>query len=76
MICMPLRTLLAAFLVVATTGPVGWADVRLPKLFTDNMMLQRDKPVRVWGWAEPGEDVNVTLAALKDATKADDKGEW
>ena len=76
MICMPLRTLLAAFLVVATTGPVGWADVRLPKLFTDNMMLQRDKPVRVWGWAEPGEDVTVTLAALKAATKADDKGEW
>ena len=52
------------------------ADVRLPKIFSDNMMLQRDLPVRVWGWAEAGEAVSVALAGKTVATKADEKGEW
>lgn len=38
------------------------ADVRLPNLFGDHMVLQRNKPVPVWGWADPGEKVSVTLA--------------
>jgi len=52
------------------------ADVRLPKIFTDNMMLQRDLPVRVWGWADAGEAVSVALQGTTVATKADDKGQW
>ena len=52
------------------------ADVRLPKFFTDNMMLERDKAIRVWGWAEPGEDVQVALAGKNAATKADGEGRW
>lgn len=52
------------------------ADVRLPRFFTDNMMLQRERPVRVWGWAAPGEDVKVTLADRNAAAKADEKGRW
>jgi sialate O-acetylesterase len=52
------------------------ADVRMPKIFTDNMMLQRDMPVRVWGWADPGEAVSVAVAGVTAATKADDKGQW
>ena len=34
------------------------------------MVLQRDKPINVWGWAEPGEDVKVTLGAASASTKA------
>ena len=52
------------------------ADVRLPKIFTDNMMLQRDQAVRVWGWADAGEAVSVTLAGRTATAKTDDKGEW
>ncbi|KAB2640978.1 MAG: sialate O-acetylesterase [Verrucomicrobia bacterium] len=52
------------------------ADVRLPKIFTDNMMLQRDLPVHVWGWADAGEAVSVTLSGKTAATKADAKGQW
>ncbi|MCX6926168.1 MAG: hypothetical protein NT154_23615, partial [Verrucomicrobia bacterium] len=52
------------------------ADVRLPKIFTDNMMLQRDQPVRVWGWADAGEAVTVTLAGNTAATNADKNGQW
>ena len=60
---------------------MGWAasamaDVRLPKIFTDDMMLQRDQSIRVWGWAEPGEAVTVALADKNAATQADAKGQW
>jgi len=61
--------------VVASALPAA-ADVRLPKFFTDNMMLQRDQPVRVWGWADGGEAVSVALKGTTVATKANDKGEW
>ncbi len=65
---------LCAF-ALATVIPAT-ADVRLPKIFTDNMVLQRELPVRVWGWAEAGEAVSVTLAGNHAETKADAKGQW
>lgn len=56
--------------------PCARADVRLPKIFGDHMVLQRDKPINVWGWAEPGEDVKVTLGAASASTKAGADGKW
>ena len=70
----PLELLLLAS-ALASALPAA-ADVRLPKIFTDNMMLQRGQTVRVWGWAEAGEAVSVALAGKSASTKADDKGEW
>lgn len=52
------------------------ADVRLPKIFTDNMMLQRDHAIRVWGWANPGEAVTVTLAGKNATSKTGENGQW
>jgi sialate O-acetylesterase len=52
------------------------ADVRLPAIFTDHAVLQRDMPVPVWGWADPGEDVAVTIAGQTHKVTADDKGKW
>ncbi len=69
----PRLLLLAA--AVVTAMPAA-ADVRLPKIFTDNMMLQRDLPVRVWGWADAGEAVSVTLLGKSATTKTDAKGQW
>ena len=66
--------ILCAFTAAAAIPAM--ADVRLPRIFTDNMMFQRDLPVRVWGWADPGEAVSVTLAGNNASTKADDKGQW
>ena len=42
--------------------PLVRADVKLPAMFTDHAVLQRDMPVPVWGWADPGEKVTVTIA--------------
>src|SRR6267142_159440 len=52
------------------------ADVKLPAMFTDHAVLQRDMPVPVWGWADPGEEVTVSIAGQTQKTKADDKGKW
>lgn len=62
-------------LLVASALPAA-ADVRLPKIFTDNMLMQRGVAVRVWGWADAGEAVSAAMAGTTLATKADDKGQW
>jgi sialate O-acetylesterase len=54
---------LAATLVLAT-GAI--ADVRLPALFSDGLVLQRDTTVPLWGWARPGEVVVVRPSWSKD----------
>jgi sialate O-acetylesterase len=70
---------LARMMVVTTltvaASPLT-AAVRMPTVFTDNMMLQRDRPVRIWGWADAGESVEVRLAGATAQAKADAKGQW
>ncbi|HEX4416009.1 MAG TPA: sialate O-acetylesterase [Lacipirellulaceae bacterium] len=45
-------------------------------MFTDHAVLQRDMPVPVWGWADPGEEVKVSIAGQTEKATADDKGNW
>ncbi len=52
------------------------AEVRLPALLSDHMVLQREKPVRIWGSAEPGESITVELAGQSKNTKTDEHGQW
>ena len=52
------------------------AEVTTAPLFTDNMVLQRDAKVPVWGKASPGEPVTVSFNGQTKATKADAKGKW
>ena len=52
------------------------AQVRLPSFFSDHMVLQRQQPIPVWGWAKPGEKVTVSLHNKSVATKADKAGKW
>ena len=62
--------------VVGMTGPSAQADVRLPTFFSDHMVLQRDVPLPVWGWAAPGEGVALRLGAESRTATADDQGRW
>lgn len=62
-----------AFLLFATAPH---AEVKLPSVFTDHMVLQRDKTVPVWGKAAPGEEVTVEFAGQKKTTKAGADGKW
>lgn len=45
-------------------------------LFQSGMVLQRDKPIRVWGWAEPGEKVTVTFAGQEQSAVAEADRGW
>lgn len=57
-------------------SPSASAEVRLPNVFSDHMVLQRDKPIKVWGWAAPGESVRVALAGKTAAATVTSDGEW
>jgi len=52
------------------------ADVKLPAIFGDHMVLQRDAHVPVWGWANPGEGVTVTAGSATAKTTAGADGKW
>ena len=62
-------------IIISLSSPV-LADVRLPALIGDNMVLQRDTAVKVWGWADPGEQVTVIFAERKGATVTGPDGAW
>ena len=64
--------IICAILIIKTAR----ADIRLPSVIGSNMVLQRGMPVPIWGWAEPGEQVSVTLGSQKTTTKADRGGAW
>ena len=70
-----IRTLIYITLLVAIFLPAS-AEVRLASIFTDHMVLQRDKPLTLWGWAEPGESITLDLAGQSGKTTADAQGRW
>jgi sialate O-acetylesterase len=72
----PPRHLLSFLALLSFATSPLLADVRLPALFTDHMVLQQGQKNRVWGWAEPGEDVIVTISGQKQTAKANAKGKW
>lgn len=71
-----MKKLFLSFLAVALLAAPAMADVRVSKVFTDNAVLQRDMPVKVWGWADAGEKVAVSFAGQKVETTANDAGKW
>jgi sialate O-acetylesterase len=63
-----------AFLLLLATA--ARADVKLPAIFGDHMVLQRDATVPVWGTAAPGEEVSVSIAGQGVSAKAGADGKW
>jgi sialate O-acetylesterase len=69
---LPMKSLLY-LLLLATSAH---AAVKLPSIFTDHMVLQRDKAVPIWGKAAAGEEISVEFAGQKKTAKADASGQW
>ena len=73
------RVRVASSLVLLTAlsmvSPVA-AAVRLPSIFTSHMVLQRDMPVPVWGWADAGEQITVTVLGQKVTAMPGEGGKW
>ena len=56
-----MRRAIAVAAIVLAGVQAGYADVRLPGVIGSSMVLQRDRPVPIWGWADAGEEVTLVL---------------
>jgi sialate O-acetylesterase len=65
------RTFAALTLLAVCSAAV--ADIELPALFSDGMVLQQQMPVKVWGWANNGERVVVQFRGQRHVTVAEDE---
>ena len=59
-----------------TVIPAIAEELSLHNLFQSNMVLQREKPITIWGWAEPGEEVSVSFGGKTQTTKAGADRSW
>lgn len=70
------RVVLPLLVCLWVGSPWARADVKLPSLFSDNMVLQAGSKDPVWGTADPGERITVTLGDAQASTTADASGHW
>lgn len=64
---------LTAFLL---THLSAFSQFRLARIFTDHAVLQREKPLPIWGWAKPNSSVKVNLGSQSQNVQADTSGKW
>ena len=64
------------FLLSIIILPQLSADVTLPKVIADNMVLQRGEPINIWGWAAANEKVTVSFAGKNASATAGADGSW
>ncbi len=70
-----MKIMFAFILLVFIFLPLN-AEIVLPKILTDNMVLQREKQVAIWGTASVGEKITVKFAGQIKSTKTDKTGNW
>jgi sialate O-acetylesterase len=74
-----LRHFITTFLMVTfqlLLAAIAVAEVKLPQVLGEHMVLQRDQPITLWGTASPGEEVSVTLGQETQKTVTDPHGHW
>ncbi|GAB2644348.1 hypothetical protein GCM10027035_43230 [Emticicia sediminis] len=67
---------LSALLFCLSSIYTAKGQIRLPKLISDNMVLQRDQPIKIWGWAEPKEKITLTFNKKSFKTTTAENGKW
>lgn len=65
-----------SLLVLLSILVPAYADVRLPAVIASDMVLQRDRAVPIWGWADSGESVTVSFAGQTKTAIANADGTW
>lgn len=71
-----IRTLVLA-ITIAVCGQILAGPLRVHRVFAGNMVIQRDKPIVVWGWADPGSQVSVQFGDKKQEANAEgESGQW
>lgn len=64
------------FIILFLGYHIVTAQIRLPKIFGDSMVLQRDKPITIWGWADQNEKITVQFNRQSKNTQANQQGKW
>ena len=72
----PIALFIVVAIVAISTPLRAIADVRLPKVIDSHMVVQRDRPLPIWGWADAGEEVTVKLDDASVKATADGQGNW
>lgn len=67
---------LTLLLMILLASTLAFAEVKLPALIGDNMVLQQGRKVAIWGTADPGESVSVTLGDHSTTATAGKDGSW
>jgi len=70
------RTIGSLLTLIILIASFAMADVRLPAVISDNMVLQSDTNVPIWGWAVPNETVTVSIGKQKQTATANADGKW
>ncbi len=70
------RLIAATWTLTALLGFTAGAEVRLPNVVSSHAVLQRDVPIHIWGWSDPGETVTVRFHDQSRTANADDLGKW
>lgn len=68
------KILLLIFLLFHSKGVIS--QIKLPRLISDGVVLQRNEKVKIWGWASPNEKIKMTFNTKTYLTKADKNGNW
>ena len=69
-------SILVAVLLVLFFAASSFAEIILPSIIGDNMVIQRDKEIIVWGWANPGSRVTVSIGGNSETANTDESGAW
>src|SRR5690349_3966327 len=72
----PMRSACLPMLMLLAIAVAAKADVRPAGIFSSDMVLQRNQPIVIWGWADKGERVSVTFNNATKKVKPDASGKW
>ena len=61
---------------MATSSSTDKQTLSLPNIFSNNMVLQRDQALPIWGWSIPGSEVTLEISDQKKSTKTNENGRW
>jgi sialate O-acetylesterase len=68
----PVRILAAAILLAG----IARSEAHLPGILSSHMVLQRERPIHVWGWSDAGEKITVEFHGATRSTAANNLGSW
>src|SRR5438046_280615 len=71
-----MKKLLCLFALALALSPAARAELRLPAIISDHMVLQQKQSNPIWGWDAPGTKVTVTFAGQTKTAQAGPDGRW